>query len=166
MRPYKKETRQDYVGTYTAYLYADGHIETEPPNRPQSKEDVQRKRRVAMTKQKAVAMLAAERARLGTSSSTPASVVQQNATVTPGTVFYAQYNALLHKISQLSGTATSFMDQVGSLLYTVGLGGYIIGDKAGVLPEFAVPAVKTDERSDEELALTVVREPKYPTKMR
>ena len=41
----KSETRTDFVGTYTAYLFADGHVETDPPGRPQSREDAQRERR-------------------------------------------------------------------------------------------------------------------------
>jgi hypothetical protein len=41
----KRETRTDAAGTYVAYTYADGHIETEPPGRPLYPEDIQRQRR-------------------------------------------------------------------------------------------------------------------------
>ena len=40
----KTETKSDYVGTYTAYTYTDGHVETNPVSRPKYKEDVQLKR--------------------------------------------------------------------------------------------------------------------------
>jgi hypothetical protein len=40
MIPIKKITKTDFVGPYTEYVYADGHVETEPVGRPQSREDV------------------------------------------------------------------------------------------------------------------------------
>lgn len=43
-RPVSEEVRTDYVGEYKAYIYADGHVETDPPGRPLSKEDRQRQR--------------------------------------------------------------------------------------------------------------------------
>ena len=37
-------TKTDYIGTYTEYTFDDGHVETDPPNRPIYKEDVQLQR--------------------------------------------------------------------------------------------------------------------------
>lgn len=37
-----KTTETDYVGTYTRYVYDNGHVETDPVGRPIFREDAQR----------------------------------------------------------------------------------------------------------------------------
>ena len=46
-RPIKKITKTDFVGTYTEYVYGDGHSETDPPGRPLTRDDVIRASRRA-----------------------------------------------------------------------------------------------------------------------
>lgn len=41
----RTEIRTDELGSYTAYIFDDGHVETDPPGRPLYRVDLQRKRR-------------------------------------------------------------------------------------------------------------------------
>jgi len=160
-QPYRKETRVDYIGPYTAYIYADGHIETEPPQRPMSKEDVQRTRRVSATQKRAVAMLAAERAKIGlTSANTPAAIIRLNADSVTGRIFFDQYQALLHRISVTACSASSFQGYAKTLLNTVSLGGRVVGRMAGYRPEYDVPSTPVVE--DETI---VPRDTSVPTRI-
>lgn len=64
MTPIRTEIRTDYVGDYYAYVYSDGHVETDPPNRPLYKEDVQRLRRQELARTDALRQVAAEKMRV------------------------------------------------------------------------------------------------------
>lgn len=165
MRPYKIETREDFVGTYTAYIYPDGHVESSPSDRPKTQEDVQRDRRVEATRQRALLMLSADRARMGLDASTPKALVHANMAITPGKALFANYHRLLHLISTVSGTATSFPGEISSLLTTVGLGGYVIGPRAGKGVEYDSPMIKISDDESEDKALEY-REPTYPVGLR
>jgi hypothetical protein len=165
MRPYKIETREDYVGQYTAYIYPDGHVESDPPERPKTQEDVQRDRRVAATRQRALLMLAADRARLGLDASTPKALIQSNVAVTPGKALFANYHRLLHLISTVSGTATSFPGETSSLLTTVGLGGFLVGPRAGKTMEYEAPMIKKADDESEYKPLEY-RDPSFPVGLR
>jgi hypothetical protein len=79
-----KETRTDFVGTYTAYIYPDGHTETDPPGRPMTREDVQRQRlRQASTDQARKIMAASQ---VGTSSDTLSTRREKRLTAIPQTL--------------------------------------------------------------------------------
>jgi len=160
-RPYRKEIRVDYIGPYTAYVYADGHVETEPPQRPMSKEDVQRTRRVDVTQNRAIAMLSSERAKLGlVTANTPAAIVRQNADSVTGKILFDQFQALLHGISDVAQTATTFAGYADTLLNTVSLGGRVVGAMAGLRPEYDVPSTPVVE--DESIT---PRDPTQPTRI-
>lgn len=55
------DERTDFLGTYVAYTYTDGHVETDPPDRPVYKEDYQRQRSVELAQQNTSAAIAAAR---------------------------------------------------------------------------------------------------------
>ena len=123
----KTETRQDYVGPYTAYIYADGHVETDPPNRPQSREDVQRARLATLAQQQTSAALAANKSAAGQNAITPPMIVQENLAVAPGLVAFPSFEEVLHDIETIAASSTSFLSEDSLLLNTVSLGGNIPG---------------------------------------
>ncbi len=127
---FKKETRTDYAGTYTAYIYSDGHIETDPPHRPTSKEDAQRQRRVDAMKKRAIAILASERAAKGLST-LPVNVKRENLDTVAGKVLLSNYHDVLHKISEIAPTSTAADGSIQTLRTQVGLGGKVVGKRAG-----------------------------------
>jgi hypothetical protein len=131
------QTRQDYVGTYTAYIYADGHVETDPAGRPQSQEDVQRARLLQLAQQNASTALSATKAAQGINANTPAAIVQQNLAVAPGLIAFPNFESVLHSIETVAASATCFSAEVNSLLYNVPLGGNVENSEV----EFGTPVV-------------------------
>jgi hypothetical protein len=129
-----KETRRDYLGTYIAYIYLDGHVETSPPYRPKSKEDVQRARRVGKTREDATTVLSAERSRLNVNTG----IQQEGLSVVAGLVFYPELKKRLHQIGVISPSTTSYISETASLLQTVGLGGYVVGNRANRDKEYGL----------------------------
>lgn len=57
----KRLVRTDAAGYYIEYTHDDGHIETQPPGRPQTKEDIQRKQRQQLSLTKALKTAQADR---------------------------------------------------------------------------------------------------------
>jgi hypothetical protein len=57
----RTETRTDYLGNYVAYVYSDGHVESDPVDRPVYKEDYLRKRTIELSKKNSREALAAAR---------------------------------------------------------------------------------------------------------
>lgn len=138
-----KETRTDIAGTYTAYIYADGHVETDPPGRPLSKEDLQRQRKAQVATDRAKRMIAAERAKFGVlGDSIPNQTLRDNATAVSSKIVLEPFHKFLHAVSEISDTATvpqTAGGHVDRLITTVPLGGKVVGDRARTRPEYSVP---------------------------
>lgn len=114
----KRETRTDFVGTFVAYIYDDGHVETDPPGRPISREDAQRQRRLELTNLRPGDELAAAKA----GRSAPAAVLDQavagNALAVTLRPFYATQAAM----ATLAATGRADPTDVRTLTQTVDLG--------------------------------------------
>lgn len=134
MRPILTVRSTDIAGSYVAYTYADGHVETDPPNRPKFKEDLQRDRKIEVAKTRASAILAAEGS--WNSAGFPSSVLRENTNIVTGSVLIRPYLEQLRKLADISETTTAAKGQIRSLLRMVPIGGKITGDNAGKQPEF------------------------------
>jgi hypothetical protein len=139
------ETATDVAGTYTAYTYSDGHVETDPPGRPFSKEDLQRQRLAQAAQQQAQQMLSATLAKLGVPSAPASPAVQrQNQGTVSSTVLIGTYHDYLDAAEQIAGTASA-PPQSGSpldqLLTSFGLGGP--AQTPASRPEFGLPDANT-----------------------
>jgi hypothetical protein len=124
----KTETRTDFVGPYTAYIYDDGHIETDPPGRPMSQEDAQRdrKRQIALTRARRI--LEIERAKYGVGVAAPPEVVRQKAATLAGRLVAEEYHRTMAVFGQLPDTIASPAGLNQMLSDTVDLGGDISPD--------------------------------------
>lgn len=123
-----RATLSDAAGLYTAYTFSDGHVETDPPNRPLSKEDLQRQIRDQLAQTKATQSLANDRGRYTKSQAQKlAPNAQQIAraefdVITGGLVTKALSTAI-RNFTQFAPTATAQEGQVGLLVSSVPLGG-------------------------------------------
>lgn len=117
----RKETRTDFVGSYTAYIYADGHVETDPINRPQSREDVQRARRgQAAARSQAQRQLEAERSNEGVPST---SVARDLALATSSRSLTEPYHAAIEALTNAADTVASQPQQLSAVVGSFDLGG-------------------------------------------
>ena len=139
----RKVTRTDFVGNYVAYIFADGHVETDPPGRPLFREDVQRQRRKEFALRQARRLLETERAKGSPSSRR---VGREANRVVAGRVFNRNFHNTLHAISRIADTAASPPNMVDQLVGSFDLGGVVVGDLAGKLPEYG-PAYPVDRTS-------------------
>lgn len=154
LRMIKTEPRTDYVGSYTAYIYSDGHIETDPPGRPQSREDVQRQRLQEVSRLKARAMAQAQRTRHGVVASIAPAVTRETGHSIVPRVLLEPFHATLDAIAKLAPTAranTGMLDEASSRF---SLGGELVGERAGTREEFTQAAVAN-------IPGQTVREPQY-----
>lgn len=101
----REEIRTDAAGNYTAYVYADGHTETNPPGRPLSKEDLQRQRLQAASKADARTAVAA--ARTTTGSKTTAASRRESAAGAGPRQLMPQFQAFQAALSTMVVTATT-----------------------------------------------------------
>lgn len=115
-----KETRTDFVGPYTAYIYADGHVETAPVNRPQSREDVQRTRRGKVAESQAQRQLEGERANQGVPS---LAVERDLALATSSRTLVEPYHAAVEAITDAAGTVAATPTLLAALIDSFDLGG-------------------------------------------
>jgi hypothetical protein len=128
----KRETLTDYVGSYIANTFSDGHVETDPANRPLSKEDVQRQIRDAEALKRAKATLANERVRY---TKTQAQLLSPNSQQISRAVFDVIAGGLVTKsmtdtirqFALFAQTATADVGNVSALLSNVPLGGEVVG---------------------------------------
>ena len=158
----RKETRTDYQGSYTAYIYADGHVETDPPGRPKSREDVQRERLAAAAGDRALRLLEAQQAELGvTGVVLPTDVRRANRGLASLRVLTGPYHETLAALGQVSPTLRAPEGQATLLRETIDIGGLVVGDRAGDRPEYDTLAGSSDLPSPGS-----VRTPAYPTKLR
>jgi len=131
----RQENRTDFLGAYTAYVYADGHVETDPPGRPVSKEDVQRQRRAAVAREDARRLLAADRAKQGRGG-VPLQVQAEQGLAVTLRPMTQQYHETLNIAMQLAELYRTPSEVAKTLVETIDLGGPVVGPNAGKRPEF------------------------------
>lgn len=121
----RTETRTDFLGEYTAYIYSDGHVETDPNDRPVSKEDYQRRR--------ANSLAAADTATAVTSArianATGRDHLNRDQAASSATAgLLDEVRKTLKAVGTLIETTAAPVDQVQSLIETVPLGGTLVSD--------------------------------------
>lgn len=136
-----RRTLSDAAGTYIAYTYADGHVTTDPPNRPVSREDLQRQVRDTIAQQKATQSLTGERARY---TKNQAQMLAPNAqqiaraefdVINGGLVTVGVSNAI-RNFTKFAGTATASTDYTDEVVSTVPLGGELINPGVEFVPPY------------------------------
>ena len=150
-----KVTLTDYVGPYTAYTYADGHVETDPPNRPKSREDVQRERRGQVAAQsRAQRQLEAERSTEGLPST---AVARDLSLATASRSLTEPFHAAIEALTDAAETIATPPEQLAALVGSFDLGG-TIGDSP---KEYGPQTPKRDDGTGRG-----VREAVYPVEGR
>lgn len=132
--PLRTEVRTDAKGSYTAYVYADGHTETDPPNRPLSREDLQRQRLADFATTSALeAVEAAKAGRTGGSSS----AVRQSRPAATLRALAPSFMEGLASVQLIPATMSMTEAQRTTLLTSFDLGSRVVGAKAGARVEYA-----------------------------
>jgi hypothetical protein len=135
---YAKEIRTDAVGEYVAYIYADGHTETEPPGRPLSREDVQRQRLTDFARRQAKRALQASQS-AKTTGSPKQSIVRENRVTMAPRVLNENFAMTLSTLQVMAQTLQAPEDQRENLIRNADLGGDVVGDRAGARQEYSRP---------------------------
>jgi hypothetical protein len=121
------ETRTDFLGEYTAYVYSDGHIETSPADRPVYKEDYQRKRAIELSQQNArTAMAAARTARATGRGHLNREQVGASATA----AMLDSMRSTLTILNEVVASSTSNPSALNVLVTTVDIGGALVYEGA------------------------------------
>jgi hypothetical protein len=159
----------DVAGVYTVYTYSDGHTDTNPPNRPYSKEDLQRQIRDQLAQVLATQSLANEQARYTSLA------VQQNAPnvqeiaraefdVINGNLVLQPFPDAIANFSEFASTATALPGPIQQLVSTLSLGGYLNNDNDNnieyVPPEVFATAAQSQSHVNQNYAT-----PSYPVQM-
>jgi len=121
----------DIAGVYTVYTYSDGHTSTNPPNRPFSKEDLQRQIRDQLAQVLATQSLANEQARytsLAVQNDAPnvQEIARAEFDVINGNLILQPFPDAIANFSQFADTATSLPGPVSQLVSSISLGGYLV----------------------------------------
>ena len=130
----KTETRNDYEGDYKAYLYSDGHIETDPPGRPLFKEDAQRR----LLGQRAVADAPRflKTARASEAQAERPHLQADNRHAANARVMAPAFHDSLAGLSAVTSTFTASPLYRAAVVGQVDLGGVVVGDRADQRPEY------------------------------
>lgn len=135
-KPIRVETRTDYVGTYTAYIYADGHVETDPANRPQNREDAQRNRRKEYARKYGRRVMEVERTREGVSTvSTPHHVRRESTLGVTARTFNEPFHHTLEAFANVANTLRAPVGSIRSLISTADIGGPLVSEEPYEDPE-------------------------------
>lgn len=126
--------RTDYEGNYKAYVYSDGHVETDPPGRPLFKEDAQRR----LLAQKAVADAPAflKIARAAEAQAARPQLQADNRHAANTRVMAPAFHDSLAGLSAATDTFASSPTYRASVINQIDLGGVVVGDRAGQRPEY------------------------------
>lgn len=127
--PVRKEIRADYVGEYIAYIYGDGHTETDPPGRPLYQEDVQRQRAKEVARSRARAALAAARLR----SQEANDIARENSLSALTAPQFEEFRKSQAAVTRLAGTATASGAAIRHVALNADLGGLLVGDDDATL---------------------------------
>lgn len=133
----KTETRNDYLGAYTAYVYSDNHVETDPPARPRFKEDAQRQLLGQQAVANAPAFLKIAR---GAESQPARPALQADGRHASNTrVVAPAFADSLAGMSAVTATFTASKVYRQSVVSQIDLGGVVVGGRAGLRPEYGRP---------------------------
>lgn len=133
------EERTDFLGTYVAYVYGDGRVETDPPDRPVSKEDYQRRRALELSQRDTAAAIAAVRL----SKSTGRANLNRDQAGSSATASALDEMRRSLQIAGMLVEASTMPETLkDQLLVQVDLGGRVIGPNAGI--EFGVSSEQLD----------------------
>ena len=125
----RTEIRTDASGSYTAIVFDDGHIETDPPGRPLFKEDLRRKALSDAALANGASFLRAANA-AGDSTSADRQAAASGRAIAPG------FHDTLAALAELATTFTSTPAMRKFLIGNVDLGGPVQGANAGKQPEY------------------------------
>lgn len=131
--PSRTETRTDVQGSYTVYVYSDGHEETDPAGRPVSLEDLQRKRLAEHATTNALS--AVESAVAGAAGTSDASI-RQNRPAATLRALTAPFHVGLELAQMVPRTMGITRAQREDMLSSFDLGGPVVGDNAGAGVEY------------------------------
>jgi hypothetical protein len=135
----KTEIRNDYIGDYTAYIYSDNHVETDPVGRPKFKEDAQRVLLAQQAVANAPAFLKIAR---GSEAQPDRPALQADARhASNARVMAPAFHDSLEGLSAVTATFASSLAYRKALVSQVDLGGKVVGDRAGVRPEYGLDLV-------------------------
>lgn len=148
-QPMSTEVRSDYVGNYTAYLYADGHVETDPPGRPLAKEDVRRQRLREASRQLSQKLLQAQRTRVSRGSDTPAAIRRENSAAVTSRTLTSYFHETVDALSSTGRMARAPGGQLEQLSKAVSLGGEVVGTRKGERPEYSNDVLPIEERREQ-----------------
>jgi len=126
------ETRTDFLGEYTAYVYGDGHVETEPSDRPVTKEDYQRRRAADLSQKNAREALASARIARSTSR---ANLNRDQAASAATAGLFDEMRKTLSAINLMAQTTGAPSSDTDTVINTVSVGGQIVGPRATVKPD-------------------------------
>lgn len=121
----REEIRTDAVGPYRVYIYPDGHEETEPPGRPLTKEDLQRRRLAGAVHEKRNTMARAMRTTRQGGRQPDAQ--RQTEHLPTFRALTQPVHDTLNAFARVSGTARAPDGYRKQLIQNYDLGGYIPG---------------------------------------
>lgn len=125
----RTEKRYDYLGEYVAYVYSDGHVESDPVDRPVYKEDYLRKRTIELSRKNSKEALAAARtARISSNNNLNR---EQTAFVATAGIL-DEFRRTQSILGLLVDAAVADPLTKESLIDTADTGGDLIGDDAAV----------------------------------
>jgi hypothetical protein len=130
----RSETRTDFIGSYTAYIYSDGHVETEPAGRPIFKEDYQRQRAIALSQSDASNSIAA--AKIAATTTSQASTRELTGFIATAGIF-DDLRQTQTTLATLLTASTASDDDKATLLSQVPAGGDVVGPRAATSPSFS-----------------------------
>lgn len=136
-----RRTLSDAAGAYIAYTYADGHVTTDPPNRPISREDLQRQVRDTIAQQKATQSLTGERARYTKNQAqllAPNSqqIARAEFDVINGGLVTAGVSNAVRNFTKFASTATATKDYLNEVVTTASLGGELVNPGIEFVPPY------------------------------
>ena len=135
----RSETRTDFLGEYIAYVYGDGHIETEPAGRPVTKEDFQRRRAVDLSQRSAREALASARIARSTGR---ANLNREQAGAAATASVFDEMRKTLSTISVLVSSTVATPAAALGLTLTADVGGTLVDPKDLTS---SIPEQSTDE---------------------
>lgn len=130
----KTETRNDYEGDYKAYVYSDGHVETDPPGRPLFKEDAQRRQLAQRAVADAPRFL--KTARAAEAQSERPHLQAENRHAANTRVSEPAFHDSLAGLAAVTATFTSSPIYRRAVISQADLGGVVVGPRAGKRPEY------------------------------
>lgn len=148
-----RRTLSDAAGTYIAYTYSDGHVTTDPPNRPVSREDLQRQVRDTIAQQQATQSLIGERARYTKNQAQQQApnaqqIARAEFDVINGGLVTAGVSKAIRNFTKFAGTATASTDYLDQVVSTVSLGGELTNPGIEFVPPYPADTEQTITREN------------------